>query len=464
MLDWKTNYKIYDNLNLMKVILVGATGFIGRVLIPRLMQEGYTVTAWVRNTKTAAGLPCEVEAVDFSDPETLSKKMAGAHAVVNLAGEPISQTKWTPEFKVKFLASRTTVTRSLVTALNALPADARPKLLVNASAIGFYGDRGDEVLNEASTLGSGYLADVCRDWEAEASKIESKQVRTVLLRIGIVLGRSGGMLSKLLPVRLGSGHQWMSWIHVDDLVEMILFSIKNESVRGAVNGVGPNPATQAEMNQNLSEKMGVPYLPMIGVPEGALKLATGELANVVLASQRCVPEAMIKAGFHFRFPDLNTALADLIDGCQEWVSWQVVQRPLPEVFSFFGKAENLEVLTPTWLNFKILAVNHPDGEMAKGSVIDYSLKIHGVPVKWRTLIAEWVLNRKFIDTQVRGPYQVWHHTHEFFDLGGKTLMLDRVRYRLPLGKLGRLVAGNFVDSDIQTIFEYRNRKITELLN
>ena len=441
---------------------MGATGFIGKALVPRLLLEGHSVTAWVRNPKTASALPCQIEVINFSDVHEMSRKLSGYDGVINLAGEPISQSKWTPEFKRRFLESRTEVTKSLVSALKQVPDAVRPKLLLNASAIGLYGSRGDEILNEESSRGEGYLAEVCRQWEEDASGVESINIRTVILRIGIVLGRSGGMLSKLLPVQLGSGEQWVSWIHIDDVVRMILFSIKNGQVSGAVNVVAPNPVKQDKVNRLLAEKYHVPYSSALAVPSSALTLAAGELANVVLASQRCFPQAMINAGFVFQYNNIRDALNDLIDGCEEWVSWQVIPKPISEVFSFFSQAENLEALTPPWLNFKILSVEHPSGSLGAGSLIQYSLKIHGVPVRWKTLIEESVLNEKFVDTQLKGPYRYWHHTHEFHPLNGNTLMLDRVRYKLPLGTIGRWIAGSFVRSDIQKIFNFRFRKIEEI--
>ena len=447
----------------MNIIVIGATGFIGKVLIPKLLQDGHQVTAWVRDPKKASGLPCLIEIVDFSDPQKMALKLTKKAVVINLAGEPIAQTKWTPEFKERFLNSRTLVTRNLVSALKLVPEGMRPKLLVNASAIGFYGNRGDEILDEQSSYGEGYLAEVCRKWEAEAEVARSIGVRTAILRIGIVLGRSGGMLSKLLPVRLGSGKQWISWIHVDDIVGMILHSIRNESVSGVFNAVAPEPVTQDQMNRVFSKQYHLPYFPIFAVPTTALKILTGELANVVLSSQRCTPKKMTELGYAFQYSNLKDAAENLIDGCEELISWQVVSRPRRDVFSFFSEAKNLEVLTPPWLNFKILEVKHIQGAMATGTLIDYSLKIHGLPVRWRTLIDEWILDRKFVDTQIRGPYQYWHHTHEFFDLeGNQTLILDKVRYRLPMGKLGRLAAGRLVSSDIRKIFNFRTQKIAEL--
>ncbi len=155
---------------------------------------------------------------------------------------------------------------------------------------------------------------------------------------------------------------------------------------------------------------------------------------------------------------------DLKVGLEEWVSSQMIPRPLPEVFSFFSRAENLEILTPPWLNFKILEVKHPAGSLDTGSLIDYSLKIHGLPVRWRTLIQEWVPNEKFVDTQVRGPYRYWHHTHEFQAVGNETLMKDKVRYQLPFGRVGRWAAGGLVKSEVRKIFEFRNQKIVEIFS
>ena len=275
----------------MIVPITGASGFIGKRLVRRL--EGHEVRVIPRGAGNVR------EAVD------------GADVVVNLAGEPVSQ-RWNAGVKQRIRESRVGTTRGVVDAIEA--AKKRPSVLVSASAIGYYGSRGDEVLTEQSAPGSGFLSDVCVEWEREAQAAARLGVRVVLLRIGVVLGPGGGMMQLVLPPfkaglggRLGSGNQWMSWIHLDDLVEMIVFATQDARFNGPVNGVAPEPVRNSEFTQTLAHALHRPAV--LPVPLFALKLRFGEMAEVILQSQRVLPEAAMSAGFRYRYPRLNEALA-----------------------------------------------------------------------------------------------------------------------------------------------------------
>ncbi len=278
----------------MIVAITGASGFIGTRLCRRL--SGHEVRAISRRTATLR------DAID------------GAGAVVNLAGEPVSQ-RWSEEVKRRIRESRVATTRRVVEAIAA--AEKRPSVLVSASAIGYYGSRGDEQLTERSAPGSGFLPEVCVEWEREAQAAAELGVRVVLLRIGIVLGAGGGMLKSVLPAfkagaggRLGPGTQWMSWIHADDLVDMIVFALEQPGVTGPVNGVAPEPVRNVDFTAALAHAVHRPAI--LPVPKFGLKVLFGEMADVILASQRVLPEAAQKAGFRFRHPDLSEALAGIV--------------------------------------------------------------------------------------------------------------------------------------------------------
>lgn len=278
----------------MIIAVTGASGFIGRRLTERLRAEGHTV----REISLRRGTPM----------------VPVCHAVVHLAGEPVAQ-RWTRSARERILTSRVEGTKSLVKALSEHP----PPVLISASGIGYYGSRGDEILTEKSMRGADFLAQVVIGWEREARAAEQLGIRVVALRFGMVLGRRGGALQKmLLPFRLGlggrlgSGRQWMSWIHLDDLISLIGFAIESAQCAGAMNAVAPHPVTNAEFTHDLARALHRPAI--FPVPEFALKLLYGEMSQVILGSQRVVPEAALQAGFEFRFPELGPALRQIMAG------------------------------------------------------------------------------------------------------------------------------------------------------
>ena len=284
----------------MNITVTGATGFIGRHLVQSLARDGHSVRALSR------------AAWDVLAGEPPAESLAKADAVVHLAGVPVAQ-RWSGGAKKKIRATRVQGTHHLVTALSTL--SQRPEVLVCASAIGIYGDRGDEVLTEASPIATGFLADVCRDWEREADLAEALGIRVVKLRFGIALGRKGGALEKMLPPfrafvggRVGTGSQWMSWIHIADIVGLIRHAIEHP-VSGAMNATAPNPVRNREFARELGAALHRPAI--FPVPAMALRIFLGEMASVLLASQRVVPRAAESTGYRFAFPDLGGALRDL---------------------------------------------------------------------------------------------------------------------------------------------------------
>jgi hypothetical protein len=297
----------------MRTLVTGATGFIGRKLLAELADP----VVLSRNPDKAQDALARGKAFGW-DPmarEPPREAFDGVEAVIHLAGEPVAEGRWTDAKKQRILESRTIGTANLVRAICNLPQP--PRVLVSASAIGIYGDRGDEPLEERSAPGNDFLADVCRQWEAAADPARERGVRVVHPRIGIVLGSSGGALAKMLTPfkfglggRLGSGRQWMSWIHVDDLVGMLLFAAENDRATGPMNAVSPTPVTNREFTRALAAAVHRPAV--FPVPGFALRLLLGEFAQILLASQRVLPRAAEKAGYPFRYTDLGTALRSIV--------------------------------------------------------------------------------------------------------------------------------------------------------
>ncbi|HTR39018.1 MAG TPA: TIGR01777 family oxidoreductase [Bryobacteraceae bacterium] len=299
----------------VNVAVTGASGFIGGLLTRKLLETGHAVH--VLGRRLGAGLPAEVQFSEWRsmDVEPPAGSLASADAVVHLAGEPVAQ-RWTAEARRRIRDSRVNGTRNLLQALSKLAP--RPGVLVSASAIGYYGPHGDEILTENAPPGSDFLANLSVEWEQAALAAEALGIRVVLPRIGVVLGK-GGALARMLPPfrfglggRLGSGKQWMSWIHVQDLINLIVFALTSDAVRGPVNATAPHPVTNAEFTQALAATLHRPAI--FFVPAVALQFALGEMATMVLGGQRVIPGAAETAGFRFQYPDLAPALADLLAG------------------------------------------------------------------------------------------------------------------------------------------------------
>ncbi|KAI3422922.1 uncharacterized protein J3R85_011544 [Psidium guajava] len=303
--------------NEMIVSITGATGFIGRRLVQRLSADNHIVQVLTRSRSRAELIfPVKdnprlivAEEPKWKDCIQMSK------AVVNLAGLPIS-TRWSSEIRKEIKDSRIRVTSKVVDYINASPEENRPTVLVSATAIGYYGSSETQVFDERSPSGNDYLAEVCREWEATALKV-NKDVRVVLIRIGVVLGKDGGALAKMVPLfmmfaggPLGSGQQWFSWIHVDDLVNLIYEALINPSYKGVINGTAPNPVRLAELCGQLGEVLGRPsWLP---VPDFALKAVLGEGACVVLEGQKVFPARAKELGFPFKYPYVKDALKAIL--------------------------------------------------------------------------------------------------------------------------------------------------------
>lgn len=304
----------------MRVVVAGGTGFIGRALCERLVHAGHSVTVPTRDMEKARARVYHAVTVvpwqGFRGPaEELARALDGSDVVINLAGAPIADGRWTPQVKDQLRKSREGTTTAIVTTLAKLKT--RPVMLINASAIGYYGPRGDEELTEEASSGTGFLASLCREWEGAAGAAERLGLRVVTPRIGVVLGRDGGALARMLPIfrlglggPMGHGRQWMSWIHRDDLVELLLF-LMDHAASGPVNATAPHPVTIEEFSKTLGQALGRPAF--LRTPGFIMKLAFGDMAEeLLLTGQRVLPQKAQSMGFHFRFPFIAGALNDIL--------------------------------------------------------------------------------------------------------------------------------------------------------
>ncbi len=303
----------------MNIVIAGGSGFIGRALGASLELDHHHITVLSRNPAQAAisfGPSIAVSEWDGQNSGPWQQAIEEADAVVNLAGEPVAEARWTAARKQVIRESRLNATYALVEAIKR--ATRRPRVLVSASGVGYYGARDAMPVSESTPPGKGFLAHLSLAWEHEARQAEAEGIRVVLPRIGMVVGRGGGALAKMVPPfkfflggPIAPGYQWVPWIHLTDLVSLIHWAIVNESVSGPVNAVAPNAVTMSEFSRTLARVLHRPC--WLTVPEFALRLRFGELASMLTTGQRAEPRAAAKGGFVFKFPALAMALHDVLD-------------------------------------------------------------------------------------------------------------------------------------------------------
>lgn len=296
----------------MKLLLTGGTGFLGTPLRRRLAQHGHELLVL---TRSPAAHPDEPGVRFLPLADAWRDAPAGIEGVINLAGEPIAAQRWSASQKARIRGSRVETTHHLVDAIAAMPR--KPAVLVNASAVGYYGPRGDEALTESEGPGRGFLAETCQAWEAEARRAEPHGVRVVRLRIGLVLGRGGGALAKMIPPfrafvggPLGSGRQWVSWVHRDDVIGLVEHALAHAELAGAVNATAPQPVRMAAFCRELGRVLSRPsWAP---APAPVLRLLLGEMAEMLVTGQRVVPQEALRTGYPFQFPSLAEALSECL--------------------------------------------------------------------------------------------------------------------------------------------------------
>lgn len=305
----------------MNIVVTGATGFVGSRLVEKLHQQGHHITVLTRNVDRARRVFPEavfpnVEGVEYTPKASgdWQKVLSGCDGVVNMAGEPIAEGRWTSSRKQEILESRQIGTQKIVEAI--AQASAKPPVLVNSSAIGYYGTSETATFDESSPPGDDFLAQVCVAWEAEARKVKDLGPRLVILRTGIVLGMGGAIAKMITPFRLfaggpiGNGKQWFSWIHREDLVNLMIKALTDGTMQDAYNATAPDPVRMETFCKELGRAMNRPsWLP---VPDFALEALLGDAAQVILEGQRVLPKRTLESGFEYLYPDVTQALADIV--------------------------------------------------------------------------------------------------------------------------------------------------------
>ncbi|MGZ3795027.1 MAG: TIGR01777 family oxidoreductase [Pseudobdellovibrionaceae bacterium] len=450
----------------MKILMTGATGLIGKELGKALVSRGHEILAVSRQAAKARlqlPFPCQIIEADLSaGPLKEREVLNSTEVVINLAGDPIGEGRWTEARKRRIYESRILGTRHLIQSL-----PMAPKIFLNASAIGYYGSQGDEEISEQSPAGDDFLSQVCQDWEEELLDLSYGKMlastRRVVLRTGMVLSEKGGALDKILPLFhrglggvLGEGKQWMSWIHIEDEVGLILHILEKNSLQGPINLVSPQPVTNEQFTHALATVLGVKAAPR--VPAIVLWSALGEMASLVLNSQKVLPVLAQESGYNFLYPELHKALEQIC--ASEKKNLLVKEQFLPwkpaEIFNFFAQAGNLQLLTSPSAESEILS---SPAKIELGVELIYRLKIQGFPVKWKSRITEWSPPYRFTDRQVEGPFHHWEHSHELRPFTNGTLMVDRVNYSLPMGALGNLMGGWLARSEIENSFLLRRKAL-----
>jgi hypothetical protein len=470
----------------MKILMTGATGFVGQKLCESLFEQGHDLFVITRSRSSAAAKisiphhPIEINLSNSSektfDEKTL-EKLKEIDLVVNLMGENIAASRWSVQQKSAILESRVRAVKNLTSFIHKYCPDVRK--VISSSAIGFYPNSLTEKFDEESAPGDNFLSTVTQKWEEAWSELRPA-INLCILRIGVVLDFEGGMYQKLLPLYrlglggpIGLGQRFLSWIHRKDLVQMIIFLMDKDQTnqREVYNAVAPEVVTNKKFNGLMAKLTQRPAL--FAVPPMILKIILGEMSQVVLSSQSVSSEKIESLGFVFRFKTLDKALEEItayhnhppsksVNFHYKIEKSQWVPLELEECFEFFSRSHNLEKITPEFLNFKVLSQS--DEVIQDGTSIKYQLSLHGIPIRWHTIIEKFVTNEKFVDFQKSGPYQVWYHQHHFVPLKrGGTLIKDTVHYRLPIGWLGDTFGKWKVAKDVAQIFSYRFEIIKNLM-
>jgi len=455
----------------MKILMTGGTGFIGRQLGIFLTQNNHTIHCLCRDPLKEGKIntyPANYYKWDGDKDLPPEDSLKDIDAVVHLAGENIAAKRWSPEYKTQLINSRVQSAKNIFDALKKY--QIKPSVFIGASAVGFYGDRGDTLLNENSTKGTGFLSDLCEHWEKASEEAHSLEIRRCILRFGLVVSEQGGILDETVQLshrgvlgRLGFfGTQWMSWISLNDLCHLIIWCLETSSCQGVYNAVSENPVQNKDFVREINSTLkNSSFLP---VPSHALKLVLGERSTLLLSSQRLKPSRATSEGFTFRDKSFSDLLKSIFPN---WVSGQYLLHTKlwlddnqQKVFEFFKDENNLERITPSDLSFKIISKSTKN--IQKDTLIKYKLKIHGIGFKWMTKIKDFNEPQSFTDIQLKGPYKTWEHTHSFSKLCAGTLIDDKVIFKLPFGIFGRIIAFIFVVKDIKRIFKYRAEKISLL--
>lgn len=452
----------------MNILIAGASGLVGKELVRSLSLTGKHKIRILTRSRAEydkeLSFPVEVFEWEPTKGYIDPKAIDDVDIVINLAGAGIADKRWSEARKKLIIDSRVMATKVL---LNEIKRTGRtPKKFINASAIGLYGSTGELDIDENSASGSDFLAETCIAWENALLKEDIEGMSSYILRLGLVLSSKGGALAKMLPAfklgiagKIASGSQYMSWIHIDDLVKQFEHIINNDCKDKIYNAVAPKAASNTQFTKTLGKVLKRPT--MIPLPEVAAKVILGELSVLVTQGQKVIPRNFLDLDFPFKHPNLEDALRDLLKselkGEKIFHVYQWINRTPEEIFDFFSDEKNLELITPESLEFKV--VRKSTEAIEQDTFIDYKIKIHGIPCKWKTHISDFQKNITFVDEQMIGPYKNWKHRHNFIPLNGGTLIEDYIEYKVPLGAIGNLITGSFIRKDITKIFSYRQKVI-----
>ena len=472
----------------LRILISGGTGLIGRALTAKLLGQGHLIAVLEHLNPVKNLLGDGVRPVwGWKNGEHLIEMLEWADVVINLSGKSIDSGRWSAKTKSELINSRILVTQKIADGISKCATP--PRLLISASAVGYYGDGGESELREIDPRGSGFLAELCEEWERVALTCQSSLTRVCLLRLGIVLSREGGMLmalSTVLALRtsifFGSGKQFLSWVHLADVVRMLEKCIDDSRLEGAINSSSPTPVSSKQFASELGKITKCKLV--FGLPGIIPKLMLGGPGGLLTQSQRVLPQKLIEAGYEFIYPTLESALNEEFSG--EGVSilkigpsdidqtllgripniskanYQLETRvplnqPPKTVFPFFSSALNLGSMTPSWVGFEIIEFPKT---MEVGARIRYRIRLGFIKINWVTEIIEWNPDRSFTDSQLKGPYRLWIHEHKISPDGeDRSVMSDRVIYGLPFGIFGRMVHKLFVKRTLLRIFQFRRQVI-----
>jgi uncharacterized protein (TIGR01777 family) len=450
----------------MRIIITGGSGLIGQALTESLASDSHEVIILSRHPERVGNLPVTVKAEQWDGRSAAGwgHLANGADAIVNLAGENIAAGRWTAERKERIRESRVNAGRAVVEAVRA--ATNKPKVVIQASAVGYYGARGTEEVTEETLRGDDFLAQVCMDWEASTAPVEDLGVRRVIIRTGAVLSQEDGAFPKMvLPFKLfaggplGSGRQYLPWIHLADEVAAIRFLIENKTASGAFNLTAPNLLTNAEFGRVLGKVLKRPAL--LPTPSLALQFTFGEMSTVLLDGQRALPQRLQQLGFVFRYPNPEAAVVDLLTRplVFRYKHRFQVHAPLDEVAEFHSRSSSLTEITPP--PTKIIVHQAPP-LLDEGDQMDFTVKLGPLPIRWVARI-ENMRPTGFVDRQLRGPFHRWVHQHTFEPLNETTTtVIDEIEFSLHGHPWQKIVGLNMVLS-LPVLFAYRGWKTRSLL-
>lgn len=450
----------------MKVLIAGGTGLVGKEIGKKLAEAAHDIYILTRSPEDAA-IQCPFPQTPLSwDELETHPALPDLDCIINLAGMSLNEKRWNKKIKEDIVSSRIQSTQKLVHLAN-----TRCKKLdcfVSTSAIGIYGDCGDQICDEDSAHSDDFLGTLCQNWEAAVGGLVKG--RKIILRLGIVLSEKGGALEKMVPPiqagiggPLSNGKQFMSWIDIDDLVSLFVFAMENP-IHGVFNATSPNPLTNQDFTQTIANHLEVKAA--LPAPYLALRIAVGEFAKNLVESQRVSSAKIQTKGFQFQYKKLQDSIAKRVPKLRGFERRLIFEQWLPqkkeEIFPFFSDVHNLERLTPPDLHFRLLSTS--SDKVGEGSEFEYKLKVKGVPIHWTSKIIAWSPSDYFIDNQERGPFSKWYHLHTFSDLAYGTLLADHIDFSIPLGAMGFGATSWIVLPDLHRTFNHRQKTIHSLFH